>query len=124
MALWDLENERCVRCGQLVAEHGDPDKLWFPQRIVDYAEMQLAGAQALYAGVHEERPYHDGTFTDWSKERTSRHPFRYDDGVSIILAAEDLFADDDFLTNERAAPSRADGVDRGHSGPETAAQSQ
>ena len=72
--------------------------------------MQLAGAQALYADLHEERPYHDGTFADWSKERTSQHPFHHNDGVTIILAAEDLFPDDDFLTNERAAPQSADGV--------------
>lgn len=78
--------------------------MWYPQRLVDYAEMEKAGAQGLYDKLHEKAPFHDGTFKSWAKERSSRHPFHYNDGVTIIVTPEDLNPGDRFTTDRNATP--------------------
>lgn len=60
--------------------------------------MQLQAAMALYADLHADRPFHDGTFENWAAERSRAFPFRYDDGVSFYLAESDVDPDDDFLS--------------------------
>lgn len=41
-------------------------------------------------------------FTDdagsWAKKRTTSHPFRFDEGVTIWVAETDVQPDDDFLS--------------------------
>ena len=59
--------------------------------------MQLAAAMALYADLHEERPYHSGNFDEWSDKRSRDFAFHYSDGVSFYLAETDVNPDDDFL---------------------------
>lgn len=59
--------------------------------------MASASANARYDELHEARPYHDGTFSSWSKERGSAHPFHARDGVTIWVHDTDLSPDDDFL---------------------------
>lgn len=66
--------------------------------------MELVAANAQYAKLHEKRPYHEGGFKTWAKERSSKHPYRYDEGVHIYLAPTDLNPGDEFLTEEDANP--------------------
>ena len=51
----------------------------------------------MYDLLHEERPFHDGSFARWSKERSWDYPFHYLDGVNIWLSPVELNPDDDFL---------------------------
>lgn len=69
--------------------------------------MVFHAAARRYELLHQEAPYHDGTFESWSKEPSLSHPFRYDDGVRITLSRLDLTPDDDFLGQSR--PEQADG---------------
>lgn len=67
--------------------------------------MTRAAAIALYGDLHEAAPYHDGSFTSWSKERTRSHPYKYDEGVSIGVAETDFAPDDMFTTEVDAKPA-------------------
>jgi hypothetical protein len=58
----------------------------------------LAAADRLYDMLHEERPYHDGSFALWAKEPSREFPFHYRDGVTIWLSPVELNPDDDFLS--------------------------
>lgn len=60
--------------------------------------MATAGAEALYAQLHEGAPFHDGTFKSWAQKRSRTHPYHFSDGVTIWVAEEDLTPDDDFLS--------------------------
>lgn len=99
------EAATCPRCGHLLSECVDPDREWYPQRHVDYAEMALSYAEWKYEQLHKDRPYHDGSFQTWGKEQTEVTPFRYDAGVRVWVAPKDHDPSDDFLTNPRAMPS-------------------
>ena len=58
---------------------------------VCWPTLQLAAAKALYAEMHHDKPFHDGTFEHWSEKRTRDYPFRYDDdGVTFWLSPVDL----------------------------------
>lgn len=59
--------------------------------------MQLEAAKALYAELHAERPYHDGSFKSWAKERSSNFPFRFTDGLSFYMSPVEVNPDDQFL---------------------------
>lgn len=60
--------------------------------------MSNLAARRKYDDLHQDRPFHDGTFTSWAKEADRDHPFRYDDGVTVWVSSEDLTPDDDFLS--------------------------
>ncbi len=71
---------------------------------------------AMYHDLHRDAPWHDGLFQVWTKEQSALTPFRFDMGVSIWLAREDLTPDDDWLEQRRdvlgsVAPGEADQVD-------------
>jgi len=82
-------------------ERLDPDKVWYPQRQIDYAEMETEAAAARYDERHKDLPYHDGTFPAdlslWAKDRSESHPYRFDAGVTVYVAAEDSAPHDHFL---------------------------
>jgi hypothetical protein len=59
--------------------------------------MDRAAANARYDSLHEELPYHDGSFEDWVKERSASHPYASRDGVTIWVHDVDLDPQDDFL---------------------------
>lgn len=59
--------------------------------------MAEAAANARYDQLHEAKPYHDGTFNLWSKDRSPLFPFHYRDGVTIWVSPDDLTPEDDFL---------------------------
>lgn len=59
--------------------------------------MQLEAVRGLYAELHKEQPFHDGTFTFWAEKRTKAHPFHFNDGVTIWLSPVELDSADEFL---------------------------
>lgn len=93
----EAERETCKFHHGPVSECDDDERDWFPQMVVCWPSAQLAAAQALYADQHMERPYHDGSFQSWSKERTRAYPFHYRDGVSMYLAPIEMDPDNQWL---------------------------
>jgi hypothetical protein len=83
-------------CGNDYEVCGDPEKDWFPQRAVCYAQMEQAAADWRYDEEYGGR-FHDGTFKKWSDTRSAETPFGHRDGVTIYVAETDLFPDDDWL---------------------------
>ena len=59
--------------------------------------MEQRAAEARYAALHEDAPYHDGTFEFWSSDRTADTPYRYDEGVDIVVTTENHEGSGDFL---------------------------
>ena len=59
--------------------------------------MAREAAKRTYDDLHAKRPWHDGTFTTWTAERTTGTPFHYLDGVGIYVAPVDINPDDHFL---------------------------
>ena len=57
----------------------------------------LEAANWRYASLHEELPYHDGSFESWRKERSVSHPFRYDSGVRLWVSDVDYDPDGTWL---------------------------
>ena len=98
MALHALEAER-HDCGHPHSVCSDPDKDWFPQRTVCYPTMERMAAVARYERLHEDLPYHDGTFSSWRKKPDDEHPYHFQWGVSVWVAEKDWSPDDDFLSN-------------------------
>jgi hypothetical protein len=68
---------------------GDDERVWYPQMIVCRVEMETASALAAYRRLHEKRPWHDGTFTDWAEEQSESHPFHFDHGIRIWVTETD-----------------------------------
>lgn len=68
--------------------------------------MERDAADAFYAKLHEKEPFHDGSFTSWSKDRGLGHPYHFRDGVSIGVAGHDLTPHDKFTTERDASPVR------------------
>lgn len=71
--------------------------------------MEREGAQAAYAELHKDRPYHNGKFTSWAADRSASHPYHFTDGVKIGVAAEDLASWDKFTTETNASPVPPEG---------------
>lgn len=66
--------------------------------------MEREAAAASYAKLHEKEPYHNGSFTSWSKDRGPSHPYHFNEGVSIGVADENLTPWDKFTTEVNASP--------------------
>ena len=66
--------------------------------------MEREAASAMYAKLHEDAPYHDGSFRSWAKERSQSHPYHFGDGVTFGVAAEDIAPHDKFTTEVDASP--------------------
>lgn len=105
----------CKTCGNPHTLCHDPDQVWYPQRAVDYAVMEQKAADARYERLHENLPYHDGTFTNWAKDRSADHPYKYDEGVTVLVTPVDYTPDDLFLTDPRAPAFPRGGEDDGGS---------
>lgn len=63
-----------------------------------------AAAERLYDGLHEKRPYHDGSFQRWAEKPSEGYPFHYRDGITIVLLDHDANPGDKFTTDENADP--------------------
>ena len=100
-AEWLRKHSECPQHPGPRDECADPEKDWFPQRIVCHATMERESAKRKYDLLHKTRTWHDGTFPDdpeaWTAERTPDTPFRYDDGVTIYVAPVDERPHDHFL---------------------------
>jgi len=59
--------------------------------------MALSAAHRRYEAKHDERPFHDGTFANWSEKPSGDHPFHHDAGVTIWVSEHNLSPDDDFI---------------------------
>lgn len=64
--------------------------------------MEAAAANRRYDQIHEKRPFHDGTFTQWAESASAAFPYHYRDGVNIWVAPVDLAPHDRFLTDPNA----------------------
>lgn len=82
----------------------DHKRRLYPYRAVCYASMEREAAAAMYAELHKAEPYHDGTFTNWSKNRSLEHPYHFNEGVRIRVAERDLAPHDAFTTQADASP--------------------
>lgn len=88
-----------------MSECGDPEADWFPQRAVCYPTMQLEAIRRRYDQLHQDKPYHDGTFSWWTEEPSDATPFHYLDGVHLWVSREDLTPDDNFLDQQGGSGS-------------------
>lgn len=104
IAAWEIQAETCPLHGGPRSECPDDERDWFPQLHICYVEMQLEGAKGLYAELHRERPFHDGSFQRWSENRTPDFPFRFDDGTTVWLSPVDLEPGNDFLGRASGSP--------------------
>lgn len=66
--------------------------------------MEEAAANWRYEKLHEDQPFHDGSFKNWAKERSKMFPYHFSDGVRILVAETDLYPDDNFLSGATATP--------------------
>lgn len=114
IAKHERDRDRCKKCHGDPATCSDPTVDWFPQRTVCYADMTTAGANRLYHLLHKERPFHDGSFSEWAAEASAAFPYRYDDGVNVWTSPVDLTPGDDFLTDPAAPAVPRGGEHRGH----------
>lgn len=105
LARWQRKQDMCDRHGVPKSVCHDPERTWFPARVVDYMAMEADAAQRAYQKLHEAKPYHDGTFTDWAEHRSSSKPYHYSDGVTIFAAPFDFSPGDDFTTDIAAQPA-------------------
>lgn len=94
----------CGKCGRPLWECADHERLWYPQRQVCYVTMEREAAESAYDALHEDRPYHDGTFRSWVKDRSRSHPHHYRDGVTVYVTPVDHAPWDEFTTRESASP--------------------
>lgn len=99
IARHERDRETCKFHGGPVEECADDERDWFPQMSVCQPTMQLAAAQELYADLHEEMPFHDGTRERWAKKRSRMFPFHYRDGTSFWMSPVELDPDNDFLSD-------------------------
>lgn len=104
IAEWESERGKCKECGLPRAVCGDHTATLYPYRAVCYASMERAAAIAAYEALHEKEPYHNGTFSDWSKDRDADHPYHYRDGVTFGVAETDRAPHDRFTTDPDASP--------------------
>lgn len=84
----------------------DPKRLHYPVRIVCYPSMEREAAVGMYAALHEEAPFHDGSFQNWAKKRSAEHPYHFTDGVKVVVTDRDLAPWDTFTTDVNASPVR------------------
>lgn len=83
----------------------DPDRApRHPFRRVCYSSMEREAAQAAYEALHEAEPWHDGTFTQWSKDRSSMYPYHFRHGVTIGVTDGNVAPWDEFTTKRSATP--------------------
>lgn len=99
------ERGRCKDCGRPASECADPERKFYPFRVICYPTMEREAARAAYEALHEDEPFHDGTFTSWSKERTQSHPYHANEGVKFGVADVDFAPEDKFATDRYARPT-------------------
>lgn len=104
-----MDQERCPHHFGPISECPDDERDWFPQRSICWPTAQLEAAKRLFALLHEEQPYHDGTFQRWAKEPSAAYPFHYGDGHRFYLTPSDIAPWDEWTTDVNASPDKPDG---------------
>lgn len=66
--------------------------------------MEREAAAAAYEDLHSDRPYHDGTFQNWSDKRSRQYPYHATSGVKFGATSRDIAPWDKFTTDEHASP--------------------
>lgn len=84
----------------------DAERLWHPQMTVCRPEMETAAAQAAFDRLHEKRPWHDGTLTDWAEKPSESHPYHFQHGTRIWVTETDLGLGGAFTTRENPYSER------------------
>lgn len=62
--------------------------------------METEAARAQFERLHEKRPWHDGTFTDWAEKPSADHPYHFSHGIRIWVAETDHGFGGAFTTRE------------------------
>lgn len=75
---------------------------------VCHVEMETEAARARFARLHEKRPWHDGTFTDWAEEPSGDHPYHYTYGLRIWVTEVDHGFGGNFTTRENPFEEKED----------------
>lgn len=71
--------------------------------------MELAAAERKYDDLHHDAPWHDGTFENWSAEKSPAFPYGHRDGVQLWISPVDVDPDDRFLSPASAEQDAQDG---------------
>lgn len=66
--------------------------------------MERMAADAAYSRLHEDRPWHDGSFERWAEKPSREFPYHVTFGVTVGVAESDLRPWDNFLKRESASP--------------------
>lgn len=107
-----MKRRACPQCAGDTKVCSDHSRLWYPQRTICYATMELAAAQGRYNDLHKDAPFHDGTFpddiSDWSPHRTEDTPYHFLDGVNLWVSLHDLSPGDHFLGGRRSDDDEGD----------------
>lgn len=98
MARYERKRDECPQCHRPRSECSDPERDWYSVRTICFATMEREAAQAMYADLHADAPFHDGTFRNWSAKRNRITPYHFGEGVSIWVAPVDVNPEDDFLS--------------------------
>lgn len=110
LAEHDRERMKCPDCGRPIAECSDPSiDLWAYRRICA-TTMARKAAEEDFRELHKDAPWHNGTFTDWVKDRDPAHPYHFDWGVIIGAADYDVNPDDEFRRLVNQSPFPPSGV--------------
>jgi hypothetical protein len=104
VAKWQVDKTECQHCGNPREECSDTERVWYPQQTICYATMERAAARARYERLHQDEPWHDGRFKNWSPKPSVDTPYHYMHGVTIWVTRQDLGLGGDFL-----APAGQDG---------------
>lgn len=105
IADWEIERGRCKFHGGPHEECGDDQRVLYPQRSICWPSAQLAVAERLFSMLHEEKPFHDGSFTVFMEKASEMTPFHVGDGLSFYMSERDDDPDDEFLTDKFAKPT-------------------
>lgn len=70
--------------------------------------MHEQAAQARFQRLHEDRPWHDGTFSSWQEKPDADHPYHFTHGTTVWVADVDHGHGGDFLTDESPGVLAAD----------------
>lgn len=103
IARHDVEQEKCQHHGGPREECADPERPFYPQMTVCYAEMEADAANWRWDELYGDK-FHNGSFQNWSDKRSDSHPYSHRAGVKIWVTPEDIGLGGDFLRIESDPP--------------------
>lgn len=100
----DAARGECRHCGRPIAECSDASREFYAQRLVCRASMERAAAERAFDKLHEDAPFHDGSFASWAKEWSEEYPYHAKDGMTVYVADTDVNPGDLFTADADAVP--------------------